>query len=176
MSIIYMNNEWSDDEDYDEYECEDYTKKNIINIYTIEHINLINIHTIDPVKKHNIFLIVEKLFKDEIASYPNEYIISTSICYNVQQKNLLIALGDKINKVFPYNILGNYDLYLTLIFTYHSLLEEPGEEIFTGFFNRYAYNYTLVIELYFKLTTGDLFADNGDNLSRDVRRKILGLL
>jgi hypothetical protein len=56
------------------------------------------------------------------------------------------------------------------------LLDEPGEDIFTGFFNRYAYNYKLVTELYFKLTTGELIEDNGNDLSQDARRKILGFV
>jgi len=172
MLIIYMNDElsdeWSDDDDDD-----DVIQIKILNTHIITSVVT---PIVDPIEKNHIFLIVEQLFTDEISLYLNEYIMSTSICFNVQHKEDLIALGDRIQKVIPYNLLGNYDLYLTLIFIYHSLLDEPGEDIFTGFFNRYAYNYKLVTELYFKLTTGELIEDNGNDLSQDARRKILGFV
>ncbi len=176
MLIIYMNdqltNEWSDDDDDDDYYY-DYDN-NIIHNKIIDTPIITSI--VDPIEKNNIFLIVEQLFTDEISLYLNEYIITTSICFNVQYKEDLIALGDRIQLVFPYNLLGNYDLYLTLIFIYYSLLGEPGEDIFTGFFNRYAYNYSLVTELYFQLTTGELIEANGNNLSQYTRRRLLGFI
>jgi len=166
-----INEEWSDD-DYNDEEYE-YFKQSYNKIYTEN----MCIHTIDPIKKYNIFLIVEKLFKDEISSYNDEYIKSISICYSVQNKKDVIKIGDKIKEIFPYNILGNYDLYLTLIFIYYSLLGENGEEIFEGWFlNQHALNIIIVTKLYFVLTTGDLIEKNGNNLSRDVRRYFLGLL
>jgi hypothetical protein len=166
-----MNDEWSDDEYDDEYE--NYSKQSYRTIYT----DIMYVHTTNYTIKHNIFVIVENIFKDEISSYLDEYINSISICYSIQNKTDVIEIGDKFQQIFPYNTLGNYDLYLTLIFIYYSLLAEPGEEIFTGsFFTRYAYNYILVTELYFVLTTGELFDNNGHNLSQIVRKYFLGII
>jgi hypothetical protein len=170
-----MNNEWSDD-DYDyrynykyDYEYESH--------YDKKYTEIMYIHTTDYKQKYNIFLLVENLFKHEISSYKKEYIETISICYSIENKQDVIKIGDKIKEIFPYNILGNYDLYLTLIFMYYSLLSEPGEEIFEGWFlNEHALNNMIVTNLYFILTTGDLIETNGDNLSKSVRRYFLGLL
>jgi hypothetical protein len=174
-----MNNEWSDDDDnyeYDygytyNYEYEYKTR------YEKKYAEIMYIHTTEPSKKYSIFLLVEKLFNDEISLYKKEYIETISMCYSIQDKQGIIKIGDKIKEIFPYNILGNYDLYLTLIFIYYSLLSEPGEEIFEGWFlNKHALNNMVVIKLYFMLTTGDLIEQNGNNLSKYVRRYFLGLL
>jgi hypothetical protein len=166
-----MDNEWSDD-DYDDefnYEHESYNKQ--------KYTEIMYIHATNYTQKYEIFLLVEKIFKDEISLYKKEYIETISMCYSIQNKQDIIKIGDKIKEIFPYNILGNYDLYLTLIFIYYSLLSEPGEEIFEGWFlNEHALNNMIVTNLYFVLTTGDLIEINGDNLSKSVRRYFLGLL
>ena len=173
-----MNDEWSDD--YDEDNVYDYNDD--YEIYCKQHYNIkiyteiMHIHVKEYTKKYNIFVLVEKLFKDEIDSYKDEYINSIGVCYNVLFKKDIIQIGDRIQQIFPYNTLGNYDLYLTLIFIYYSLLGEPGEEIFTGtFFIKYAFNEILVTNLYFMLTTDDLIEHNGNNLSKYVRKYFLGM-
>ena len=176
-----MNNEWSDDDyDYDyDYGCSynhDYDYKYQFH-NDKKYTEIMYIHTTDYKQKYNIFLLVEKLFKDEISLYKDEYINSICVCYDIQNKQDVIKIGDKLKEIFPYSILGNYDLYLTLIFIYYSLLSEPGEEIFEGWFlNSHALNNMVVNKLYFILTTGDLIETNGDNLSKCVRRYFLGLL
>lgn len=168
-----MNDEWSDGDDEDDDEYEIYYKQHYnVKIYTEN----MYIRVKEYAKKYNIFVLVEKIFTEEIDSYKDEYINLIGICYNIQCKRDLIQFGDRIQQIFPYNTLGNYDLYLTLIFIYYSLLGEPGEEIFTGqFFLKYAFNEKLVTNLYFILTTNDLLEHNGNNLSRDVRKYFLGL-
>jgi len=175
MNDEWSENEWSEDDDHydNDFEYEIYNSKQT---YYKNYNEIMYIHTIDPIIKHNIFVIVEKIFKDEILSYKDEYINSINICYSVQNKKDIIKIGDRIQEIFPYNMLGNYDLYLTLIFIYYSLLGEPGEEIFTGtFFIKYAFNEILVTNLYFMLTTDDLIEHNGNNLSKYVRKYFLGM-
>lgn len=167
-----MNNEWSDDEYDSDYEYYNFNKQKYGKVYN----EIMYVRTTEYTQKYNIFLLVEQIFKDEIALYRDEYINSISICYNVQNKKNVIEIADRIKLIFPYNMLGNYDLYLTLIFIYYSLLGEPSEELFSGgFIMNYACNCKLVTELYFALTTGELIENNGNNLSQYVRKYFLGL-
>ena len=132
------------------------------------------INNTDFLQKQYIFGTVEKIFKRHIGKYPKTE-INGVICCDEEQENEMITLADRIKLISPYNNLTNYDLYLTLIFIYYSLLEEQANDVFkTRFLMFYAMNKPLVRDLFFKLTTGDIIESDGNNLSQTVRRGYMG--
>jgi hypothetical protein len=130
-------------------------------------------------EKQDIFLKVEKLYRDNLSRVLTEHANLEKyqlICCSEEEATEIINLGDRIHQTPPYNNLSYYDMYLTLILIYYSLLGEQTEDFLnTRFLNRYAYNKELVKDLYLKLTTGDIMEPNGINLSSLVRRSFFGM-
>lgn len=126
-------------------------------------------------QQENNFQTIEKIFRDQISKYP-DIERTINICCDDDIESSFIDLGERIKRTYPYDTLSNSDLYLTLIYIYYSLVAgEQTEDIFDiNFLRYYAINKDLVQDLYLKITTGDIIESNGRNLSRDIRRGLLG--
>ena len=134
---------------------------------------------INKQKKHS-FMTVEKLFRDSLSkklSNRPHLERESLICCSDEDETVLMTMGDRIHQIPPYDTLSFYDIYLTMIFIYYTLLGEQTEDYFTiAFFNKYANDKKLVQDLYLKLTTGDIIEPtSGTNLSSFVRQTFFGL-
>lgn len=129
-------------------------------------------------EKQTLFLQTEKLFRDEIANVVTNKKIekNLNLCCDEKIENMITKdFAEKIKKTKEYNSLSYADLYLTLVYLYYSLVlgEQSEDHVFTmNFLKKNAYNKSLVVDLYYKIATGDLKLKSL-NISKYIRRNLL---
>jgi hypothetical protein len=126
-------------------------------------------------EKEKIFLEVEKKFTDEIHStVPAHIAQNLNFCCDDIDEESMITMGDIIKGIPEYSSLSFREIYFVLIYTYYSLRfnEQTEDWLNINFLKRNVLNGPLVLDLYYKVTTGDIMV-NGANVSSAIRRYIL---
>jgi hypothetical protein len=128
-------------------------------------------------EKEKIFLEVEKKFTDEIHSTVQPHIAKNlNFCCDDIDEESMINMGDIIKGIPEYASLSFRDIYFVLIYTYYSLRfnEQTEDWLNINFLKRNVLNGPLVLDLYYKVTVGDIIV-NGVNVSSAIRRYVLGI-
>jgi len=128
-------------------------------------------------EKEKIFLEVEKKFTDEIHSIvPAQIAKNLNFCCDDIDEESMINMGDIIKGIPEYASLSFRDIYFVLIYTYYSLRfnEQTEDWLNINFLKRNVLNGPLVLDLYYKVTVGDIIV-NGVNVSSAIRRYVLGI-
>jgi len=126
-------------------------------------------------EKEKIFLEVEKKFTDEIHSIvPAQIAQNLNFCCDDIDEESMINMGDIIKGIPEYSSLSFRDIYFVLIYTYYSLRfnEQTEDWLKVNFLKRNVLNGPLVLDLYYKVTGGDIIV-NGVNVSSAIRRYVL---